>query len=124
MEKVSYDPTTKTVIAQFQGFLTNNEFVSIAEKTHATRVQNRCYKQLNNIENMAVLSKENQEYAENVWFPKAVKTGLKFFAFVVPKQILGQLSMQKVNKNAEREGAIQIKYFDNQDEALNWLKVK
>jgi hypothetical protein len=118
-----YDPVAKCALLTFRGFLTTPQFVEIAEQAHILRKQYNSNRQLNDIEDMKVLTQEIQKYLQDTWFPKAVQTGLQYFAFVVPKNVLAVMSMKGANKDADKTG-IEIKYFDNLVEAKNWLKSK
>ncbi len=70
---------------------------------------------------MKVLTQDIQKWIGEVWFPKAVSTGLKHFAFVVPKDVLASMSMKAVNS---KNNSIEIKYFDNEPSAKTWLNSK
>lgn len=118
-----YDKETKCALLSFKGFLTTQEFIAIAEQGHTLRKSNNSKKQLNDIEDMAVLTQDIQKYLKEKWFPKAVETGLKYFAFVVPKNVLGKMSMKGANTDADKTG-IEIQYFDNLSEAKKWLNSK
>ena len=115
-----YDKATNCALLSFRGFLTTQEFIAIAEQGHTLRLQYNSNKQLNDIEDMAVLTQDIQKYLKDIWFPKAVKTGLKYFAFVIPKNALGMMSMKGANTEADKTG-IDIKYFDSLSEAKKWL---
>ena len=115
-----YDKATNCALLSFRGFLSTQEFIGIAEQGHTLRLQYNSNKQLNDIEDMAVLTKDIQQYLKETWFPKAVKTGLKYFAFVIPKNALGMMSMKGANTEADKTG-IDIKYFDSLSEAKKWL---
>lgn len=119
-----YDKDTRAAIGTFSGFLTTEKFKEIAEELHDIRKKNFSSKQLNNIQDMKVLTKEVQEWLNNTWFPKAKITGLKYFAFVVPKDIFGKMSMENANKNTEITNGIEIQYFGDESTAKTWLKSK
>lgn len=118
-----YDKAANCALLSFKGFLTTDQFIEIAEQGHSIRVQYKTNKQLNDIEDMAVLTQEIQKYLKEKWFPKAVQTGLKFFAFVVPKNVLGAMSMKGANSDVDKTG-IEIQYFGSLAEAKNWLMSK
>jgi hypothetical protein len=119
-----FDSQAHCALLTFKGFLTTKEFIAIADQAHDLRIKHRSNRQLNNIEDMAVLTQEIQTWLGNVWFPKAVETGLKYFAFVIPKNALGMMSMKNANKDADHKTGIEIKYFDNEPEAKQWLNSK
>ena len=107
------DTEAQCALLTFKGFLSTSQFIEIAEQAHDLRKNNGSCKQLNDIEDMSVLTQEIQQWLGTVWFPKAIETGLKFFAFVVPKNALGKMSMENANKKADtKKTGIEIEYFD------------
>ena len=119
-----FDKEINAAIGIFQGFLKAEDFKKSAEGIQKLRIDNKSNKQLNNIKDMKVLTSEIRDWLQDSWFPKASKTGLKYFAFVVPKDTVGHLSMNNANKKAESEYDIEIKYFENHEEARQWLLTK
>ena len=49
----------------------------------------------------------------HIWFPTAKTPGLKHFAFAVPNDTFGEVSMETVNKDAKEKYGIDIEYFTN-----------
>lgn len=119
-----YDNANGVAIGHFNGFVTTDRFKQIAEELHDLRKKHNSAKQLNNIENMKVLTPEVQKWLNDVWFPKAKLTGLKYFAFVVPKDIFGKVSMENANKDTSKTGGIELQYFQTEAAAFEWLKTK
>lgn len=122
--KAFYDAATGAAIGHFQGYLNSESFQKIAEELHDIRKNNRSNKQLNNIENMKVLTPDIQKWLNDVWFPKAKLTGLKYFAFVVPKDVFGKVSMESANKNTSVTSGIEIQYFQKESDAKAWLNTR
>ena len=116
-----YDSRTNAAIGTFVGFLTPEEFKTVANQLLSILETKRLKKQLNDIKQMKVLKPEVQEWLNTDWFPRAQKIGLKYFAFVVPDDIFGKMSMDGANKNAQNAFGIDIQYFNNVDAAKNWL---
>jgi hypothetical protein len=121
MEKVEFLSALGINKATFTGFLNREQFALIATKAHEVRAKNSSDKQLANIEDMSTLTKEVQEWINEVWFPQAIKTGLRYLAFVVPKSTLAKMSMKAANQPATEKFPIEIKYFDSESQALEWL---
>ncbi len=119
-----YDHETAAAIGVFKGFLTTDQFIKIAEELHDLREKNNSCKQLNNIEDMKVLTQDIQNWLNDVWFPKARKNGLKHFAFVIPKNVFGKMSMTNANKDESVRTGIEIEYFDTEASAKAWLRSK
>jgi hypothetical protein len=122
--KVYYDSTCGAAIGYFDGFLDAEKFKGLAEELHMIRKNYKSYKQLNNIENMKVLKPEVQQWLTEVWFPKAKELGLKYFAFVVPRDLFGKVSMENANKDTTKTNGIEIQYFKSEIEAKAWLQSK
>lgn len=116
-----YDSRTNAAIGTFVGFLSPDEFKTVANQLLDILETKRLKKQLNDIKQMKVLKPEVQEWLNTDWFPRAQKIGLKYFAFVVPDDIFGKMSMDGANKNAQNAFGIEIQYFNNLDAAKNWL---
>lgn len=119
-----YDSELHAVIWKIKGFVTLNDFIKVSDETHSLRKDNKSNKQLNNISDMKVLSADVQSYIENTYFVKAIESGLKYFAFVVPDNTFGKISMEKVNMGAKEKYGIDIKYFNSEDKAKEWLNSK
>lgn len=116
-----YDVSTNAAIGTFIGFLSPDEFKTIANQLLNIIETKKIKKQLNDVKQMKVLKPEVQEWLNTVWFPKAQKIGLRYFAFVVPDDIFGKMSMDGANKNASKVFDIEIQYFNTLENAKNWL---
>ena len=116
-----YDSELKSVIWDIKGFVSFEDFKTVGSSTHTLRKTYKVNKQMNNVKNMKVLSKEIQDWIDGVYFSEAKESGLKYFAFVVPKNTFGKLSMEKVNKDASKLYEIDIEYFNDENEAKIWL---
>jgi len=81
-------------------------------------------KQLNDVKRMKPLKKEIQIWMNEVWFPKAKETGLKYMAFVIPDDIFGKMSLEGANKSAPNKFNIEIQYFNDIENAKQWLSTK
>lgn len=124
-ELVYFDEENKVSIAQYNGFLTLEEFQSIATAVQELRDRHSSNVQLAVVENMKVLSPEIMGWINSNWFPEAVATGLEFLGFIIPKSTLAEMSMKTANKDAEKESPIDIQYFSRMEDALAWIqKVK
>ncbi len=117
----AYDMRSNAAIGTFIGFLTPDEFKTVANQLLGILESKRLKKQLNDIKLMKVLKPEVQEWLNTDWFPRAQKIGLKYFAFVVPDDIFGKMSMDGANKNAPNAFGIEIQYFNNLESAKTWL---
>lgn len=116
-----FDFPTNAAVGTFVGFLSPDEFKSLANQLLDILEKKKIKKQLNDIKRMKVLKPEVQEWLNTIWFPKAKQAGLKYFAFVVPDDIFGKMSMDGANRKAQDTFGIEIQYFNTIDNAKNWL---
>ena len=116
-----FEKEIKAVVWEIDGFVSPEQFKEVGAETHILRSKNYTKKQLNNIQSMKVLSKEIQLWIDDVWFPAAKKSGLTHFAFVVPNDTFGKVSMDAVNKDAKAKYDINIEYFHDENKAKEWL---
>lgn len=121
MKKAVFDEVNNIIVLEFSGRPNLDEFKEVAMSALELLKQHKAGKILNDTSQLEIVSIENQDWTQEVWFPEAGKLGLKHFAFLMPSDIFGQVSAQQANEKAESEGAIRIKYFDSKDEAVEWL---
>lgn len=121
MKRAEFDETNNIILVEFSGLPSLAKFKEIAMSEIDLLKEKKTTKILNDISKLEAVSIENQEWVQTVWFPEAEKAGLRYFAFLMAVDIFGQVSAEQTNEKAEDEGIIQIKYFDNKDEAVQWL---
>jgi len=68
----------------------------------------------------SALSPEDTEWSKNNWFPRAVKAGWKYWALVVPQDVMAQLNLQEFVDSYSEQG-LRIMVFTDPDEAMEWL---
>ncbi|NOQ25450.1 MAG: hypothetical protein GQ564_08810 [Bacteroidales bacterium] len=119
--KTFFSSELNAVVLELNGFLKTEQFIEFALESNDLRKKHSVYKQLNNIQNMKVLTKDIQNWLEDVWFPEAKISGLKYFAFVVPNDTFGKSSMDTVNSEATAKYGINIEYFTDKEVAKQWL---
>ena len=120
-ENVYFDESLNAIIAVFDGILEKEEFQLRANEITVLLKKHGINKVLNNTSKLEAVTVENQDWTEQVWFPKAIEAGLKHFAFLMPSDIVGEVSMQQTNKKAEEDSPVNIKYFGDEKEAKEWL---
>jgi hypothetical protein len=70
---------------------------------------------------MKILTSETQVWIDEVWFPKAIISGLKHLAFIVPDDTFGKASMDIANADVKEKYGINIEYFTNEELAKQWI---
>ncbi len=119
-----FDEEIGAVIWEISGVANMHYFKTVSEITHLLREKHNSIKQINCIKNMNSLSDEIQAFIKNNFFEMAKRSGLKYFAFVIPECDKGQLSMNIANNGAAQKWDMEIEYFSNKQEAVAWLNSK
>lgn len=119
--KTYFSSELNAVVWEIHGFINIEKFIESGLESHELLKKYSAKKQLNNIQNMKALSKDIQVWIEEVWFPEAKNSGLKHFAFLVPKDVFSKASIASVNADAKEIYGINIEYFTDEEVAKQWL---
>jgi len=117
---VRWDPTSKLVLVEWEGWADSTEFAALLDaeiralsEHHASRLLADCRRQ-------KVLRPEDQDRADKEWLPRAIAAGLKRFAIVLPTSVLAAMNVQgRLSKVPS--STLDIAYFEKVDEARAWL---
>ena len=80
-----------------------------------------CKKWLSDDRKNSALRKADVEWATNVWKPKMVKAGWKYWAIMMPDLAVGRMSMKLIIDEYEQVG-VTVEPFEDVDLALKWLE--
>lgn len=116
-----FDEKKQFIVAEFSGFLRHDAFTSLANSTLKLLIERNADRILVDTSALEVMLPENQQWIQEVWFPKAIESGLKRLAFMTPRSAFGEASAKAANEKAEKESPIQIKYFFDRVQAEKWL---
>jgi hypothetical protein len=127
----SYDAATGIIESVWQPnteFMTNEEYQQ--EMMRSAEILNtiRPYGLLANTQNMRfVIAPDLQQWTGEVISPLFMASGLKKIAFVVPQSFIEQVALQQMLADAEtvkNKLSYALRYFDNEKDALAWLKLE
>lgn len=66
------------------------------------------------------LPTQDVEWGERIWAPKAIITGWRYWAMVVPKDLVGQISSSNIITKFSGMGIV-VKIHGAVDDAIEWL---
>lgn len=121
---VFHDTEFNGVHVIYEGFLKPEEFKAIGKEAINTMKTQKLSKVLGDTGQIKVMSQENQEWIQNHWFPNAIQSGLKHIAMIVPNNVFGQTSVTATNEEAEKNEMVNLRYFIDKNEAIEWLSVQ
>ena len=97
---------------QFRQFLTAG--AEVLEKHHAS-------KWLSDDRGNSVLAKDDVEWSQRTWAPRAVRAGWKHWAIVQPGKVLAQVAMERLVEDYSKLG-VTAKFFTDVEQATKWLE--
>lgn len=78
-------------------------------------------KWLADLRELGVVTEEDQNWSNTDWFPRALQGGINCMALVVPKKTIAKMSVNNIMAKIEGTDLV-THYFDEVEEAVNWLK--
>jgi hypothetical protein len=116
-----YHPEKKVVHHKIKKYVHGNELRDILDKGYDLVKKNGSKKWLSDDRNNNALTKEDELWAKNDWFPRVLKAGWKYWAIVMPEKIVGQMNMKDFKDNYSKAGVV-VDVFTDPDVALKWLE--
>lgn len=106
----------------WKGYVDVDDYRHILDESLTASADKEVQKIIFNARNLEAITNENQEWTIENWFPRVKEQGIKTFAFIMPEDIFGEVSLQMIADKAGEEHNIKNKFFPNSDEALAWIK--
>jgi hypothetical protein len=116
-----YYPESKILHHQMHKFLCGTPFRNALTKGVDTFEKYGAMKWLSDDRATPALSKEDLEWGDKVWFPRVAKLGWKYWAIVMPKQVIGQVTLKKLADSYIQRG-VNTRLFSSVEEAKQWLE--
>jgi hypothetical protein len=116
-----YHGDTKIIHHQFHQYIYGEKFRECLNTGTEMMKKHGAKKWLSDDRNNAAMSKEDMAWTETDWYPRTIAAGWKFWAIVLPKNIIGKMNMDYIIKRAAAEG-LTIRPFTDPDEAMEWLE--
>lgn len=114
---LDYNQTKHQLTQIWKGFSTSDTFREAIDKTVSFTKTNQVNTILSDTLEQAVVKPEDSAYAASV-MPELFKNGVKAMAFVMPKNVITQMSLKKFDSEKKVEN---VKFFPSVSEAQNWL---
>jgi hypothetical protein len=114
---LDYDQPKHRLIQKWNGFSTSEVFREAINKSVEFTKTNKVNSILSDTLEQSVVKPEDTQYAASV-MPKLFMNGVKAMAFVMPKNILTQMSLSKFDKESKSDN---IQFFSSVNEAQSWL---
>jgi len=116
-----YYPEKKILHHQYHKFMAGEPFRNFLLKGTETLQKYQATKWLSDDRNNPVLSPGDLEWGQKFWFPATLKAGWKYWAIVMPKHALAQMTMKELVDDYRKAG-VSANFFSDPDEAMKWLE--
>jgi hypothetical protein len=115
-----YHPDTKIVHHEFKQFVFGEQFRAVLMAGLEIMRANGASKWLSDDRGNSSLSQEDQDWADRVWLPAVMAAGWKYWAVVMPANVVGQMNIRKWAEKFRGRGVTAM-VFTDPDAALKWL---
>ncbi|KJD45834.1 hypothetical protein [Paenibacillus terrae] len=116
---VSWNQEIKTVVIEWKGFATRDEYQIPLNKSLELLIANKATKSIANTLKFSAISPADQQWFSEVWFPKAEEAGLKYMALITPEKAVARSILKRLD--SELVGSYVTENFDSLEEAVRWL---
>jgi hypothetical protein len=115
---LDYNSLKHQLVQTWKGFSSSETFRTAIDKTVSFTKTNHVDTILSDTLEQAVVKPEDSAYAASV-MPQLFASGVKAMAFVMPKNVLTQMSLKKFGDESKTPSNVQ--FFSSVAEAQKWL---
>lgn len=117
---ITYDENIKAVVCVWKGYSNSREFREVTEEYLSLLIQNQVSKMLVDLKEMTLIGKEDQDWMDRSYLPKAIEHGLKAVAVVQPDYYFNKVAVDSILFKLNMR-PVQVNYFKTFEEAKDWL---
>lgn len=119
--KIYHENDPNCIRLVWNGFAKPEDFKEACNAALDLLVEHKTSKLIVDNRNSAVVSKDNQEWLAQVWYPMAYAKGYRTSAVIVGDNALNQISIKKIEAS-RTGGEFNTQHFQDIESAKNWLK--
>jgi hypothetical protein len=116
-----YDDEKKIVHHTFHKPISGQDFRHILDTGADLLRKHGAQKWLSDVRENSALSPEDTEWSMNNWFPRAKSAGWKFWALVVPPDLMARMNLKEFVDTYYEQG-LRTMVFTKPEDALEWLE--
>jgi hypothetical protein len=118
---IYFDREINAVVMEWDGYATSNQFKEGTELMLNTLIKHNCFKVLADIKDMVLIGMEDQQWLDTHFLPRAIQFGFKAIAIIKPEHYFNKVAVESISYKVDKD-KLAINFFDNVDEAKEWLK--
>lgn len=117
---IYFDAEINSVVMEWNGYATSKQFKQGTELMLNMLIKNNCSKVLADIKDMKIIALEDQQWLNEEFLPRATTFGFKAIAIVKPHYYFNKVAVETISYKVDKE-KLTINFFDNSEEAREWL---
>src|SRR5690606_38949175 len=118
---IYFEKEIDSVVMEWDGYATSTQFKEGTELMLNTLIQNKSFKVLADIKDMVLIGREDQQWLDTHFLPRAIKFGFKAIAIIKPDNYFNKVAVESISYKVDKD-KLALKFFDNISEAKKWLK--
>jgi hypothetical protein len=117
---IYFDEEINSVVMEWNGYATSKQFKQGTELMLNMLIKNKSSKVLADIKDMKIIAMEDQQWLNEEFLPRATTFGFKAIAIVKPHYYFNKVAVETISYKVDKE-KLTINFFDNSEEAREWL---
>lgn len=118
-----YHPETGIVHHRINSYLVHGGFRKLLTASADLLEAHRATRYLSDDRNNIVVDPADIKWADDNWYPRVIKAGLKHWALVLPSTIVGTLQANSILERRRSQG-LDVQGFGSVEAATAWLQGK
>ena len=106
----------------WKGFVDSENYTNILEETLSAAIEKGVKKIIFNATHLEAITDENRTWTYDYWFLKVKENEIVSFAFILPNDIFGEVSLKMIADKVKEQHKIKCEFFENSEQALNWIR--
>ena len=119
---IYFDDNLDAVVMEWRGYATSLEFKEGTELMLNTLIKNNTFKVLADIKDMTIIAREDQEWLDSDFLPRATDFGFKVLAIVKPDHYFNKVAVESISYKVDKN-KLAIQFFKDVKDAREWLSL-
>lgn len=115
-----FHPESGIVHHKFKKYMWGDAFKEVLDKGLEQMKEHGATKWLSDDRANSALRPEDGAWANDDWTPRVLAAGWKYWAIVLPQNVIGRMNMQQFIDQQSQAG-VTVRVFSDPNEALSWL---
>ena len=119
--RMGHSATDNLIHLRWMGHARSEEYRSSLERAVAFVIENDIRYWIADLRKMTVILKDDETWANEVWFPKLFKTGLEKMAILESEDYFNKTSVQRSFTALKGSISFEVAWFPSYLQAIDWL---